>query len=349
MIGRALRRTDIQQLVVIKSTVTPGTARGIVKPILERQSSKKAGHSFRLCSNPEFLREGKAIHDTEFPDRIVIGSDDPEAIKRLESVYREFHNQILPPTIKTSHENAELIKYANNAFLATKVSFANCIANIAERIPFADVKEIASGIGLDRRIGAEFLNAGLGWGGSCFPKDVDALLALGKKLHYNPRIVEAAKRTNRHQWRKAIELAKRTYGPLNGSTVAVLGLSFKPNTDDMRAAVSIPIIRELLAEGASVVAYDPAAMKNARAIIGGDVTYAKDSISCIEHADCCILVTEWEEFGEIPPQTFLNKMRKAVVIDGRRVYDADRFWRAGVRLSGVGLGPRKVRARGLGK
>jgi len=340
MIGRSLRQTHCNQLVVVKSTVAPGTARNIVKPALEGESGKTAGKDFGLCSNPEFLQEGNAVHDTEFPDRIVIGSDDPGAIKRLEELYNEMYGQEMPPTIRTTYENAELIKYANNAFLATKVSFINCIAGIAERVPHADVRTVAAGIGLDRRIGAQFLNAGLGWGGSCFPKDLDALVAFSRALGHSPELVEAVIVTNRRQSEKGVQLAKQALTSLCGRTVALLGLAFKPNTDDMRKAVSIPIVEKLLSEGATVVAYDPAAMPNAREIFRDRIKYARNPIECLHEADCCMIVTEWNEFKTILPSTFVEQMRSPIVIDGRRIYDVDEFARTGVRLLAVGLGPR---------
>jgi len=338
-IGRSLRDSEGYQLIVIKSTVTPGTARNIIKPLIERESGKTAGAEFGLCSNPEFLREGNAVHDAEFPDRIIIGSEDPEAAMRLENFYKEFHSESMPPVVRTTHENAELIKYANNAFLAMKVSFINTIANIAERTRGADVEGIARAIGMDGRIGARFLNAGLGWGGSCFPKDLKALIRFSKTLDYAPELIEAVIATNEKQKQRALQLAKEALGSLRGKRIAVLGLAFKPETDDMREAVSIPLIRGLLADGASVIVYDPAAIDNARRILGDKVSYAPDSLRCLKDADCCIIVTEWDEFKTIPPGTFLERMRRPVVIDGRRIYDAHKFSGAGIRFSAIGLGP----------
>jgi len=338
-IGRTLRDSRQHQLVVVKSTVTPGTARNLIKPALERESKRSAGTDFAVCSNPEFLREGNAIHDTEFPDRIVIGSDDPAAIEKLEKLYREFHGAQFPPIIRTSFENAELTKYTNNAFLATKVSFINCIAGIAERIPHADVKTVAEGIGLDGRIGSKFLNAGLGWGGSCFPKDLSALVSLSKKIGYDAELIAAAVSTNRKQPHKAVELAKQALGSLAEKQIAVLGLSFKPETDDMREAVSIPIINGLLAEGAKVTVWDPEAIVEARQIFGDRIEYATGALECLEQADCCILATEWVQFKKLRPETFIEKMREPVVIDGRRLYDPSEFRAAGIRFRAVGLGP----------
>jgi len=339
-IGQSIRETVHYQLVVVKSTVIPGTARTIVKPILERESSKRVGKAFGLCSNPEFLREGNAVRDAELPDRIVIGGEDSTAMTKLENFYKEFHGEPAPPVIRTTHENAELIKYANNAFLAMKVSFINTIANVAERTPGADVKVIAQGIGVDERIGSRFLDAGLGWGGSCFPKDLNALVGYGKSLGYPPEVIEAVVATNEKQKQRAVQLARQALGSLKGRRIAILGLAFKPETDDVREAVSIPLIRGLLTEGADVIAYDPAALQNARAILQDTIAYARDPCECLDKADCCIIVTEWDEFKTIAPSAFLERMRSPVVIDGRRIYDPGEFSSAGIKFSGIGLGPR---------
>jgi UDPglucose 6-dehydrogenase len=307
---------------------------------LERESGKTAGTGFGLCSNPEFLREGNAIHDAELPDRIVIGGEGIDAISKLEEFYEDFHGEPMPPVLRTTHENAELIKYANNAFLAMKVSFINTIANITQRTPNADVGAIATGIGLDERIGPRFLNAGLGWGGSCFPKDLKALIRFSKTLGYAPELIEAVVATNEKQKQRAVELAKQALGSLKEKRIAILGLAFKPETDDMREAVSVSIIKDMLAEGATVVVYDPAAMQTARVTLAETVSYASDPVECITQADCCIIVTEWDEFRTIPPNTFLERMRRPIVIDGRRIYDADKFSRAEIEFSAIGLGPR---------
>lgn len=339
MIGQSLRGAAKYQLVVIKSTVTPGTARNVVKATIQRESQKTPEIDFSVCSNPEFLREGNAIYDTEFPDRIVIGSDDLAAIRRLERFYKKFHGPKLPPVIRTDFENAELTKYANNAFLATKVSFINCIANIAELVPHADVKAVAAGIGLDKRIGPQFLSAGLGWGGSCFPKDLEAIISFSRGLGYGADLIRTTVETNKKQAEKAAQFAKHFLGSLGGKHIAVLGLAFKPETDDMRDAVSVPIINNLLDEKATVAVWDPEAMENARQIFGNNVRYATGSSDCLEQADCCILVTEWPEFKKIRPQVYIKRMRQPFVIDGRRFLDVAIFRAAGVRVRAIGLGP----------
>jgi UDPglucose 6-dehydrogenase len=340
MIGQTLRyvRPKNKPLVVIRSTVPPGTARNLVRLILEKESKETVGKDIGLCSNPEFLQEGRAIHDAEHPDRIIIGSDDDTSIRKLEAFYREFHGGKLPPIIRTTYENAELIKYANNAFLATKVSFINCIASIAEKVPHADINIVAKAIGLDKRISPYFLSAGLGWGGSCFPKDLKALIFLGRNLGCEPELIEAAVLRNERQRKKAVQFARRALGDLSGKKIALLGLAFKPNTDDIREAVSISLVRDLLAEGAEVVVYDPAAMKKARAVLRDTVTYARDAMGCIDQADCCIVVTEWREFERIRPEVFLERMKRPVVIDCRRIFDPSEFSQTPIKFLAIGLG-----------
>lgn len=339
MIGHSLRSARHYQLVVVKSTVAPGTARNVVKPVIDRESNKAYNLDYSVCSNPEFLREGRAIYDSENPDRIIIGSDDHAAIERLEKFYQTLYSNTMPTVIRTTFENAELTKYANNAFLATKVSFINCIASIAERIPHTDVNSIASAIGLDARIGPHFLNAGLGWGGSCLPKDLHSLLNLSENLGYRAELIAATDETNRQQAEKAVEFAKQALGALADKRVAILGLAFKPETDDMREAVSVRVINRMLGEGASVSVSDPLAMENAKRIFGDRITYAANVDECIEGADCCILVTEWPEFKKLNGEAFVRKMRTPTVVDGRRLYDPKEFKKAGVKLFAVGVGP----------
>lgn len=337
-IGRSLQSTHVPQIVVVKSTVTPGTARNVVRPILERESGRTSQSGLSLCSNPEFLREGMAIRDVEVPDKIVIGSDDSLAIRRLEEFYKDFHAKNLPPVVRTTHENAELTKYANNAFLATKVSFINCVANIAERVPFADVDVVAKALGLDSRIGPQFLKAGLGWGGPCLTKDLDALRVFSKASGYSPELIEAVINTNAGQWRSAVQLIKNTLGTLRDKRISVLGLAFKAETDDMRGSISVPLITELLAAGATVTAYDPAATDNAKVIFGDRITYSCNPMLCVNQSDCCIIATECDEFKAIPPSAFAERMRFPFVLDGRRIYDANQFLKIGIKFLATGLG-----------
>jgi len=335
-IGKALNKKDAYHLVVVKSTVVPGTTENMVKPSIEKSSGKRCGVDFGLCMNPEFLREGSALYDTLHPDRVIIGEHDEKSGDILESLFREFLGEEMPPVIRTNLSTAELIKYANNAFLATKISFINTIANICEKIPGADVTVIAQGVGLDKRISPLFLRAGLGYGGSCFPKDVKALVAVSKSLGYSPVLFNAVEDVNNVQPYQAVRLAEKLIGDLAGKRVAVLGLAFKPDTDDMREAVSIKVINKLLEEGASVVAYDPKAVVNARYVFGDKIEYAKSSIECLEDAECCIVVTEWDEFKQLEPEDFIKHMKSPLVIDGRRIYNPQKFSRR-LKFAAIGL------------
>jgi len=335
-IGEALNKKDAYHLVVVKSTVVPGTTENMVKPSIEEGSGKRCGVDFGLCMNPEFLREGSALYDTLHPDRVIIGEHDEKSGDILESLYRDFLGEEMPSMIRTNLPTAELIKYANNAFLATKISFINTIANICEKIPGADVTVIAQGVGLDKRINPLFLRAGLGYGGSCFPKDVKALISFSKSLGYSPVLFKAVEDVNNVQPYRAVRLAKKLVGDLAGKRVAVLGLAFKPETDDMREAVSIKVISKLLDEGASVVAYDPKAFVNARYVFGDRIEYARSSIDCLKDAECCIVVTEWEEFKQLEPGDFIKYMKNPLVIDGRRIYSPQKFGQE-VKFAAIGL------------
>ncbi len=334
-IGRALRKKGYH-LIVVKSTVLPGTTEEVAR-IIERESGRRAGEGFGICMNPEFLREGNAVEDIFKPDRIVIGCIDERSGDMLEGLWREFYGNEMPPLLRTNLVNAEFIKYASNAFLAMKVSFINEIANIAQRVKGADVEVIARGIGLDKRIGPLFLKAGLGFGGSCFPKDLMALMRFSEELGYDPRLLRSTIDLNKEQPYKAVELAEKLVGSLDGKKIAVLGLSFKPNTDDMRDAVSIRVVEGLLRKKARVSVYDPAAMENARRIFKDKVEYAESAFDCIKDADCAIIVTEWDEFRRLGPDDFIRNMRNPAVVDGRRIYNPDEF--AGrVKFSAIGLG-----------
>jgi len=337
MIGRALKTKSDWHLVVVKSTVIPTTTEKMVKPIIEQESGKICGRDFGLCMNPEFLREGSAVEDTFNPDRIVIGEYDERSGERLVKLYQEFYGENTPPIIRTSLVNAELIKYVSNAFLAMKVSFINMVANLCERIPGADVEVVARGIGMDKRIGPYFLKAGLGFGGSCFPKDLKALLAYARKIGVDLPLVEMTLKINEDQPLKAVQMAKELLGDLKGRRIAILGLAFKPNTDDMRNAVSIKLINELLKRGAIVVAYDPAAVDNAERIFGNKIEYANSARECLRGAEAAIIVTEWDEFKQLTPDDFINHMKKPIVIDGRRIYNPEQFSRK-LTYKAIGLG-----------
>ncbi|RLE74748.1 MAG: UDP-glucose 6-dehydrogenase, partial [Thermoprotei archaeon] len=265
-IGKALKEKDSYHLVVVRSTVTPGTCIYSVKNIIEEFSEKEIGREWGLCMNPEFLREGNALRDLSKPDRIVIGEYNKRSGDMLENFYRQIYSDLEIPIVRTSLSTAEMIKYANNAFLATKISFINSIASICEKIDGCDVVEVAKAIGLDSRISPLFLRAGLGYGGSCFPKDIKALIEFAKEVEACPILFESVDRINQRQALKAVEFCEQLIGNIKGRRIAVLGLAFKPGTDDIREAPSLKIINELLKKRVNVVVYDPNAMEKVKKI-----------------------------------------------------------------------------------
>jgi UDPglucose 6-dehydrogenase len=339
-IGVTLKHAEGYHHVVVRSTVVPGTTSKIVKPILQKASGKKIGEKVGLAVNPEFLREGSAVHDTYDPDRIIIGELDPKTGDFLEDFYRKFHDGKPPPILRMSSASAEMTKYASNAFLATKISFINEIANICESINNADVVQVADAIGLDTRIGSKFLEAGIGFGGSCFPKDLRALIVASKRYDYRPELLEATLSINERQALNAVRLALEEVHSLKRKQVAVLGLSFKPETDDMREARSIIVINRLLKLGAKVVAYDPVTSENARRLFHEKIEYAESVRECLRDADCCIVVTEWEEFRRLTTDDFVSLMGTPVVVDGRRIYDPRSFAKE-ARYRAIGLAKSK--------
>ena len=323
-IGKALKKKDSYHLVVIKSTVPPGTTEHVVKPLLEKYSGKKVGVDIGLTMSPEFLREGSALYDVANPDRVVIGEYDKKSGDILEEFSVELYGKKMP-ILRMNLASAELSKYASNTFLATKISFINEIANISERIEGVDVADVAAAMGFDPRIGSLFLKAGAGWGGSCFPKDTASLVNFSKKLGYEAKLTKAAISVNSRQAERMVELAEEELGDLKTKRVALLGLSFKPETDDIRDAPSLKIIDLLLAKGANIIAYDPVAIANVERIVGNKISYSKDVRQCLKNADCCLIVTEWCEFKDITPDDFKKLMRHPVVIDGRKIYDGKEF------------------------
>ncbi len=336
-IGKALKLKTSYHLVVVKSTVLPGTTQNTIKPILTQYSEDVCGLDFGLCANPEFLREGSAIQDIYDPDRIVIGEYDQKSGDFLSSLYTDFYKHPVE-IIRTNLSNAELIKYANNSFLATKISYINTIADVCEKVPGADVTTIAKALGLDFRIAPHYLRAGLGYGGSCLPKDLVALLSFSKNYGCNSDLLEAIINVNENRSIRAVEIIKELIGSLFGKRISVLGLSFKPNTDDMRDAVSIKIIKKLIDEGAEVSVYDPMAIRNAKNIFAETVTYTRSTFECLKDADCCILITEWDEFKSLKPEDLISHMRFPALVDGRRITDSLVF-RDKIPYAAIGLGP----------
>lgn len=337
-VGAAIKDKKRFHIVVIKSTVPPGTTLGVALPALEKISGKRAPKDFGICSNPEFLREGSAVADTLSPDKVVIGTIDDRTKKAMVAFYNRFYSPKNVPMVETNPQTAELIKYANNSFLATKISFINTIANVCQRIPGTDVETVAYAIGLDKRIGPLFLKAGLGYGGSCFPKDVTAMISVSEQHGYSPELLKDTHRINQLQPYQAIELLKKALPDLAGKTVAVLGLAFKPDTTDMREAVSIKIIEELNKEGAAVRAYDPMAIDEAKRILDSKATYCKTMEECLAGADACIIATEWRQFTKISPQLLRRYMKSSIIVDGRRVTKPDKFLNRVDSYSAIGYG-----------
>jgi UDPglucose 6-dehydrogenase len=317
-------------VVITKSTVPVGTGDEVARLIREANPSADVA----VASNPEFLREGAAIRDFKHPDRIVVGTSDERARKVIAEIYRPLYlNQA--PVIFTGRRTAELIKYAANAFLATKITFINEIADLAEKVG-ADVQEIARAIGLDNRIGSKFLHAGPGFGGSCFPKDTRALIKTAQDNEAPIRIVEAVLAVNENRKRAmARKVASVFGGSLRGKTVALLGLTFKPNTDDMRESPSIPLITALQDMGAKIKAYDPEGMDQARAELS-DVTYCDGPYSCAEGADALVIVTEWEQFRALDLPRLKREMACPVIVDLRNIYRPEEVIGHGFRYESVG-------------
>ena len=317
-------------VVITKSTVPVGTGDEVERII--REARPKA--EFAVVSNPEFLREGAAIRDFKLPDRVVVGSDDARAREVMTELYRPLYLN-RSPIMFTDRRTAELIKYAANAFLATKITFINEIADLAEKVG-ADVQEIARGIGLDNRIGAKFLHAGPGFGGSCFPKDTVALLKTGQDNDVPLRIIEAVVAVNDARKRAmARKVAAALGGKLRGKTVAVLGLTFKPNTDDIREAPSIPLITALQDMGAKVRAYDPTGMEQAKSVLA-NVVFCKDAYACAEGASALVIVTEWEQFRALDFARLKTVMERPVLVDLRNVYRPEEVARHGFVYESVG-------------
>src|SRR5712692_7853931 len=318
------------KVVATKSTVPVGTSKRLATLIRKHQRKPV---EFSIVSNPEFLREGAAISDFMRPDRVVIGSSDEQGIAIMRDLYRPLY-LIETPFVITSLEGAELIKYAANAFLATKISFINEIANLCEKVG-CDVHDVARAIGMDRRIGPKFLHPGPGFGGSCFPKDTQALASVARQFDSDSLIVDAVIEVNRRQRRAMLPKIEKLVGDLKDKTVAVLGLAFKPETDDMREAPSADIIRGLLERGARVRAYDPAAMAEARKVLP-DVDYADDEYNAVADADALVFVTEWNQFRALDMGRIRDLMKSPKIADLRNIYDPTDMRELGFDYVGVG-------------
>jgi len=315
------------RLIVEKSTVPVETGKW-VEHTIKLNVKKKV--RFDVASNPEFLREGTAIEDFLRPDRVVIGVESKKAKKILSELYRKIDTEIVVTDIKS----AELIKHASNSYLATKVSFINSLANICERTG-GDIVKVAYGLGLDRRIGKDFLKSGIGYGGFCFPKDLDAFIHISGKLGYDFGILKAARKVNEEQKALFIRKIEEALWIIKGKTIGVLGLSFKPNTDDMRFAPSIDIINSLKEHGAKIKAYDPQAVKNARSILK-DVTFCKSPYDVAKNSDALAILTEWHEFEVMDLARIKKLLRKPLIIDGRNIFDPGKMKKLGFRYVSIG-------------
>ena len=322
---------DRYKVIVNKSTVPVGTG-DLVRNIIERNRRRQV--NFDVVSNPEFLREGSAIEDTLRPDRIVIGAPSQQVAMPLLELYAPLER----PMIITDVHSAEIIKYASNAFLATKISFINEIANLCE-LAGGDVTQVMKGMGLDPRIGGAFLSAGLGYGGSCFPKDTDALIQTAAALGYEFRMLRAVVDVNRERTQRFLGLIRKVLGPLEDRVIAVLGLAFKPKTDDMREARSVELIPRLAMSGARVRVYDPVAMDNARRHLSVPVEYCQSSYEAAEGADGVAIVTEWNEFKLLNLERLRQVMRRPIVFDGRNIYEPERMRRLGFEYHSIGRKP----------
>jgi UDPglucose 6-dehydrogenase len=325
MIARSLNGYKI---VVNKSTVPVGTGELVCDIIRAERAGTEV--DFDVVSNPEFLREGSAIADSLNPDRIVIGAPNSKVALRIIELYAPLER----PMVTTDVASAEMIKYASNAFLATKISFINAVANICAAVG-ADVTQVMKGMGYDRRIGSAFLQAGLGYGGSCFPKDTLALIHTGEKIGYDFQLLKAVVDVNARQAGLFLDGLESELGGFEGRTIAVLGLAFKPNTDDLRDAKSIEIVSRLLASGASVRAYDPIAMDKARNIFP-NIHYGESAYDAAADADAIVIVTEWNEFKQLNLERLKNVMRTPILYDGRNIYEPSRMRRMGFRYNAIG-------------
>jgi UDPglucose 6-dehydrogenase len=307
-------------IVCTKSTVPVGT-NDTIKQIFKQRKPRHL--KVDVVSNPEFLREGSAVMDFFSGDRIVIGADNPEVASIMEQLY-------LPlkiPILFTDIRSAEMIKYASNALLATKISFINEIANLCEKVG-ANIEEVSYGMGMDKRIGTSYLQAGIGYGGSCFPKDTKALVQLAGNVHHPFELLESVIKVNKNQHSLLVSKAKEMFGSLKGKKAALLGLAFKPETDDIREAVSLTIIKELIEEGAIVTAYDPMAIPNAHKLIGNSIEYTTNIRQALKDADFAVIATEWDQIKHLPLDTYAAYMKEPIVFDGRNCYslmDMERY------------------------
>jgi len=332
-LSKILKNKKSTHLIVVKSTVLPTTTLQMVSPVFKKIKN------VRVVSNPEFLREGNAINDLEKPHLIVIGESNRKDGDILEKYYKMFYKKI-PEILRVDLTSAEMIKYTNNAFLATKISFINSIANICQKLPNVDVNKIAYAIGKDSRIGSEFLKAGPGFGGSCLPKDISALIEFTKKYDKTNKLFKAVKEVNIYQASQILQIIKEMNLFASNKTISILGLAFKANSDDVREAVSIRIVKHLIKKGMKIKVHDPMAMNNFQKIFGDKIIYCKTIPDCLKNSECCLILTEWNEYKNLKPLIFSKNMHKSNIIDARRILEPSNFTKLNFRA--IGLGPQAV-------
>jgi len=315
-IGKALHKNNKNPIILIKSTVIPGTIKNTILPILEKKSNKKEGRDFGLISNPEFLQESSAIKDTKFPHAVVLGGYKTKYMRKANNFFSKLHPKT--PIIITNHQTAEMIKYANNSFLATKISFINQLSNICQNIPGANIDDIAKTIGLDPRIGKLFLNAGPGYGGSCLPKDMKALINFANNIGINPTLLNAVEEINIKQIDQIISLIKQKLGDISSKRITILGTAFKSDTDDIRDSVAIKLIKKLLKRKAKIIIHDPKAIQNTMNIFGKRISYAKSINDALSKSQCVVIMTQWKQYENLNNNQ-IKQMTKKFIIDCRRM------------------------------
>jgi UDPglucose 6-dehydrogenase len=316
IIGKNLQKSKKKPIILIKSTIIPGTIKKNILPILEKKSNKKNGKDFGLISNPEFLQESSAIKDTKFPHVVVLGGNQTEFMKKTKKLFLKLHPNV--PIINTNYQTAEMIKYANNSFLATKISFINQLSNICQKIPGANIDDIGKTIGLDPRIGKLFLNAGPGYGGSCLPKDMKALINFANISGINPLLLNAVEGINTKQLEQIILITKQKLGNLALKNITILGTAFKPNTDDIRNSIAIELIKKFLKKKVRITIHDPKAIENTKKIFGEKINYAKTIEDALSKSQCVIIMTQWKQYKKLNNNQF-KYMKRKFVIDCRRM------------------------------
>ena len=315
-IGQIIKKSKKNPIIFIKSTVVPGTAQNVILPILEKKSGKKANRGFGIISNPEFLQESNAIRDTKYPHVIILGGKQTKYMKKAKMFFSKMHPNV--PIVITNFQTAEMIKYANNSFLATKISFINQLSNICQNIPGTNIDDIAKIIGLDSRIGKLFLNAGPGYGGACLPKDISALIKFSDKIGVKPILFNAVEKTNHEQMNNIISLMKKILGDITAKRITILGTAFKPNTDDVRDSKSIELIKKLLKNKANITIHDPKAIESTKKIFGEKIIYAKSIADALNKSQCGVIMTHWKQYDTLNNNS-IKHMSKKIIIDCRRI------------------------------